>query len=278
MWSKFHVSTQYILFHGRYLDFWNNIVSSWRAFFSWTPEPKINHFGMILILVLGPLKMIIWIMWVSSTVTKQKRSRTPWPCFTVFLGSLDATLRTTGVDHDICLFLKNLFVFTSLCPTFFSSHQWVQPCCTSWDLCISSTCRNFPNTVLKLSECASVPEQLIELSSAAVDPPVLLFSCHTLKQLLEARGCVGGCCDPSSALLFLDSRLSKFGAPVSVPNPTAGSLAKNGCSGIAVLESGMCANRFSFGLNSDGLNRQSQGVSVDRESLCFCVRVCVDEK
>lgn len=119
MWSKFHVSTQYILFHGRYLDFWNNIVSSWRAFFSWTPEPKINHFGMILILVLGFLKMIIWIMWVSSTVTKQKRSRTPWPCFTVFLGSLDATLRTTGVDHDICLFLKNLFVFTSLCPTFF---------------------------------------------------------------------------------------------------------------------------------------------------------------
>lgn len=119
MWSKFHVSTQYSLFHGRYLDFWNNIVSSWRAFFSWTPEPKINHFGMILILVLGPLKMIIWIMWVSSTVTKQKRSRTPWPCFTVFLGSLDATLRTTGVDHDICLFLKNLFVFTSLCPTFF---------------------------------------------------------------------------------------------------------------------------------------------------------------
>lgn len=117
-----------------------------------------------------------------------------------------------------------------------------------------------------------VLEQLITLSSAAVDAPVVLFSCHTLQQLLQARGCVGGCWDPSSVLLFLDFQLSKFGAPVSVPNPTAGSLA-NGCSGIAVLESGMDANRFYFESNVDGLDRQSQPVRVDGESYCICVCV-----
>lgn len=55
---------------------------------------------------------------------------------------------------------------------------------------------------LSCLEAVRGPEQLIMLSSEAVDAPVELFSCLTVQQLLEARRCVGGCCDLSSALLF----------------------------------------------------------------------------
>lgn len=92
----------------------------------------------------------------------------------VALWHIRDTLKTIGVEHEVCFWLQNVFQSTALLPAFSKSGTAVlyieSLSCPLW----------------MLSEGANVPELPITLSSAAVDTPLLCFSCHKLQQLLQA--------------------------------------------------------------------------------------------